>query len=98
LFEQLDKPALKPLPAAPCEYAEWLERRVGLDYHVEVEKHSCSVPHQLLKKALWVRIAARTVRSSMTASASPLMSELWATAGIRPWRRTCPPAIGATPG
>ena len=39
LFEQLDKPALKPLPATPYEYAEWLERRIGLDYHVEVEKH-----------------------------------------------------------
>jgi len=60
-FEQLDRPALKPLPVAPFEYAEWLERRVGLDYHVEVEKHYYSVPHQLLKKALWVRVAARTV-------------------------------------
>jgi transposase len=61
LFEQLDKPALKPLPATPYEYADWIERRVGLDYHVEVEKHYYSVPHQLLKKALWVRVAARTV-------------------------------------
>jgi transposase len=61
LFEQLDKPALKPLPASPYEYAEWLERRAGLDYHVEVERHYYSVPHQLLKKTLWVRVTARTV-------------------------------------
>jgi len=61
LFEQLDGPALQPLPASPYEYADWLERRVGLDYHVEVEKHYYSVPHQLLKKTLWVRITARTV-------------------------------------
>ena len=61
LFEQLDKPALKPLPATPYEYAEWLERRAGLDYHVEVAKHYYSVPHQLLKKALWVRYTAHTV-------------------------------------
>lgn len=61
LFEQLDRPALKPLPVSTFEYAEWFERRVGLDYHVEVEKHYYSVPHQLLKKALWVRVTARTV-------------------------------------
>ena len=61
LFEQLDRPALKPLPAVPFEYADWFERRVGLDYHVEVERHYYSVPHQLLKKALWVRVTARTV-------------------------------------
>ena len=61
LFEQLDKPALKPLPATPYEYAQWLERRAGLDYHVEVEKHYYSVPHQLLKKTLWARLTAGTV-------------------------------------
>lgn len=61
LFERLDKPALKPLPSSRYEYADWLERRVGLDYHVEVGKHYYSVPYQLLKKTLWVRITARTV-------------------------------------
>lgn len=61
LFEQLDGPALKPLPIEPYEYAEWMERRAGLDYHVEVEKHYYSVPYQLLKKTLWVRLTARTV-------------------------------------
>jgi hypothetical protein len=33
LFEQLDRPALEPLPAEPYEYAEWKRCRVGLDYH-----------------------------------------------------------------
>ena len=61
LFERLDKPALKPLPAAPYEYAEWMERKVGLDYHVEVEKHYYSVPHALLRQKLWARITASTV-------------------------------------
>ena len=63
LFEQLDKSALKPLPAEPFEYAEWLERQVGLDYHVEVEEHYDSVRHQLLKKTLRVRVAARTMET-----------------------------------
>jgi transposase len=34
---------------------------VGLDYHVEVDKHYYSVPHQLLRETVWVRITARTV-------------------------------------
>lgn len=61
LFEQLDRPALKPLPSEPYEYAEWVERKAGLDYHVEIEKHYYSVPHWLLKQKLWARVTARTV-------------------------------------
>lgn len=37
LFEDLERPALKPLPAAPYVYAQWQERTVGLDYHVEID-------------------------------------------------------------
>ncbi|QFT61808.1 IS21 family transposase [Roseivivax sp. THAF30] len=61
LLEALDRPALRPLPAIPYEYAEWVERKVGLDYHVEIERHYYSVPHQLLKCKVWARVAARTV-------------------------------------
>lgn len=32
LFERLDRPMLKALPATPYEYAERRERRAGLDY------------------------------------------------------------------
>jgi transposase len=61
LFEQLDRPALKPLPQEPHPYAEWQQRRVGLDYHIEVEKHYYSVPHRLLREKVWARLTARTV-------------------------------------
>lgn len=61
LFEDLDKPALKPLPEAPYEYAEWQERKVGLDYHVEIDKHYYSVPYQLLRQKVWARITAKTI-------------------------------------
>ncbi len=61
LFEQLDRPALKPLPAQAYEYAEWKQRRAGLDYHVEVAKHYYSVPHRLAKQKLWARITERSV-------------------------------------
>jgi len=63
LFETLDSPALKPLPVEPYVYAEWKECRVGLDYHVDVGRHYYSVPHQLLKQKLWVRITARTIEA-----------------------------------
>lgn len=61
LFEELDRPALKALPAEPYVYAEWRVRRAGLDYHVEVEGHYYSVPYRFAKDELDVRITARTV-------------------------------------
>ena len=61
LFEEIDRPALTPLPAEPYEYAEWKHCRVGLDYHVEVAKHYYSVPHGLLRQEVEARITASTV-------------------------------------
>ena len=61
LFEEVERSALKPLPAEPYVFAAWKECRVGLDYHVEVEKHYYSVPHALLREKVWARITARTV-------------------------------------
>jgi transposase len=61
LFEQLDKPALRPLPVDAYEYAEWKQARVHIDYHVEVRGHYCSVPHALIKKQVDVRITANII-------------------------------------
>ena len=61
LFDEIERPALKPLPAEPYTFAQWKECRAGLDYHVEVEKHYYSVPNQLLREKLWARITTRTV-------------------------------------
>ena len=44
LFADIDRPALKALPQAQYEYAEWKKCRVAPDYHVEVERHYYSVP------------------------------------------------------
>jgi transposase len=60
-FEELDRPALKPLPAAAYELARWKRATVHIDYHVEVEKHYYSVPYTLVKKKLDVRYTASTV-------------------------------------
>lgn len=61
LFEEIERSALKPLPAEPYLYAEWKECRVAFDYHVEVEHHYYSVPHSLLREKVWVRIAAHSI-------------------------------------
>jgi transposase len=61
LFERLDRPALRPLPAVPFEYAEWKWVRVNLDYHVEIDHHYYSVPHTLLHERLEARITTTGV-------------------------------------
>jgi transposase len=61
LLEELDRPMLKPLPVEPYVFAEWHLRRVGIDYHVDVERHYYSVPHRFAKDAVEVRLTARTV-------------------------------------
>lgn len=61
LLEDLDRPHLKPLPAAPYLFAEWRVRRVGIDYHVDVERHYYSVPYRFAKAQVEVRLTARTV-------------------------------------
>ncbi|MBO0861200.1 MAG: IS21 family transposase, partial [Chloracidobacterium sp.] len=60
-YEALDLPALQPLPAEAYEFAVWKQVRVSIDYHVEVNGHYYSVPHQLVTRQLDVRITAATI-------------------------------------
>jgi len=61
LFEQLDRPALQPLPAQAYEFAEWKKVLVNIDYHVDIEGHYYSAPYPLVRKSLQARFTARTV-------------------------------------
>lgn len=61
-FQQIDKPALKPLPTLPYSYTQVKQARVQLDYHVKVDKHYYSVPYRLLKKKLEVHISGEVVK------------------------------------
>ncbi|HEY6358068.1 MAG TPA: IS21 family transposase, partial [Vicinamibacterales bacterium] len=61
LFEQLDRPALRPLPRTPYELATWKPCRVNLDYHVEVDHNWYSVPYQLIHQKVEARATATTV-------------------------------------
>jgi len=61
LLEELDRPHLKSLPSEPYSFAEWRLRRVGIDYHVEVEAHFYSVPYRFARSEVEVRLTPRTV-------------------------------------
>lgn len=61
LFEQLDRPALKPLPAERYAHASWKLVRPSLDYHVELEGHYYSVPFTLRHERMDLRHTATTV-------------------------------------
>jgi len=54
-FEELDKPALQPLPQMRFEYAAYVTRRVPDNYHVEYEGFYYSVPHTLYKQEVTIR-------------------------------------------
>jgi transposase len=61
LFQQLDQPALKPLPVERYILAQWKKVRPNIDYHVEIERHYYSVPYQLVGVELEARYTAATV-------------------------------------
>ncbi len=63
LFELFDRPQAQALPQSPYEYAEWTVARVNIDYHIEVERHYYSIPFQLLREKLDVRLTASTVEA-----------------------------------
>ena len=61
LLEEIDRPALKPLPAESYEFSEWKKCRVGIDYHVEVDHHYYSVPYRFVRTDVEARMTVRTV-------------------------------------
>jgi transposase len=61
LFNDIDRPALQPLPAERYIMAEWKTVRANIDYHVEIDRHYYSVPYQLAGQQLEARYTATTV-------------------------------------
>ena len=61
LFNEIDRPALQPLPAERYVMAEWKTVRANIDYHVEIDRHYYSVPYQLAGQQLEARYTATTV-------------------------------------
>ena len=61
LFDMLDRPTMQPLPPEPFVHADWRRATVWADYHVRLEGHHYSVPHELIRQQLWARLTASTV-------------------------------------
>lgn len=61
LFLELDRPALKLLPAVRFEYADWKQARVNIDYHVAFEDHFYSVSYTLAHALVMIRATATTI-------------------------------------
>src|SRR3989454_7161556 len=62
LFERLDQPALRALPAETFVYSEWkIGARVNIDYHIELHGHYYSVPYALIHEHVDARLTATTV-------------------------------------
>jgi transposase len=61
LWEELDRPALKPLPATRYEFAAWSKAKLSINYHVRIDDHFYSAPYTLIHKELWCRATAETI-------------------------------------
>ena len=63
VFEEIERPCLRPLPESRYEFATWKTAKVNIDYHVEVrsERHFYSVPYRLAREKVEIRLSARTV-------------------------------------
>ncbi len=61
LFERLDRPALRPLPAERFELAAWNDCGVNIDYHVVVDHNYYSVPYQLVGERVEARVTEKAV-------------------------------------
>jgi len=61
MFEQIDRPALRPLPVERFTFARWKWTRVTNDYHVALEQHYYSVPAALVGRKVEIRYTADTL-------------------------------------
>ena len=63
LYEAIDRPALRPLPAVRYELASFRKAGVNIDYHVEFrpDRHYYSVPYRLARQKVELRVTASTV-------------------------------------
>ena len=61
LFDEIDKPALKPLPQTRYEYGIWKKAAVQTNYHICHNYRWYSVPHSYIGKQVDVRITNKIV-------------------------------------
>lgn len=61
VYESMEKPALKPLPDYPYEFVTIKKAQVNLDYHVGIDGHHYSVPHQYINQRIEYHLGGESV-------------------------------------
>jgi transposase len=62
VFEQRERAALLPVPAAHFDLVEWKQAKLHPDCHVVFAKSYYSAPHPLIGERLWLRATSRVVQ------------------------------------
>jgi len=62
-FEEIERPALRPLPLARYEFATFSKAKVHIDYHIQVDYHYYSVPYQLVGETVEVLVEGTSKKS-----------------------------------
>jgi len=62
LFQEIDKPALKELPAERFTVCSWKKAKVHIDYHVELDKSYYSVSYTLIGQYVEIKYDWSVVR------------------------------------
>jgi hypothetical protein len=60
-FELFERSSLSPLPSLPLDRTIWLRKQVPADFHVDVDGHYYSVPHQNVGQWVDIRITSGRV-------------------------------------
>lgn len=63
VFERVERDALRPLPASPCELAVWKKARVHPDCHIAFRDRLYSVPWPHVGAEVWLRATASEVEA-----------------------------------
>lgn len=61
LFDEVDKPALRPLPPEKYHYCEWQKAKIHIDYHFVFDEHYYSVPYKYIHHEVNVRATDKVV-------------------------------------
>lgn len=61
VFQEVDRPALRPLPAERFDMSQWAHARVNIDYHIAFDSNFYSVPYNLVHELVEVRSLLTTV-------------------------------------
>jgi len=61
LFEEIERPELRPLPPTRYEFADWKQVKSSMDYHVQYDYHFYSIPYLHAGKQMVVRATSNII-------------------------------------